>query len=104
MAERDGKFGRFYVCAAHGTLSVQNGRVRCTGEIFKAIQRKLRPLKVRTTGVEQYNGEPPADLELLVRSKMASMGVWATELDLFVEGGQGAAEDDPDHWRNLRPY
>lgn len=104
MTERNGKFGLFYVCDAHGTLSVQNGRVWSTGGIYKALRRKRQPLEVRTTCVEQYYGDPPADLELLVRAKMANMGVWATELDLFVEGGQGIADTEPDHWMNLRPY
>jgi hypothetical protein len=31
-------------------------------------------------------------------------GVEINELDRFIEGGSEAADDDPDHWMNTRPY
>lgn len=104
MVERHGKFGAFHVCKDHGTISIQNGSAVCTGAIFEAIKVKAENIQVKACGISQYLGEPAPDLEALVRQRVAAMGLHMDDLDLFVEGGSDAADDEPDHWINVRPW
>ena len=103
MTSRTGRFGEFYVCKPHGTLSISNNKLVCTGEIFKTIKNKVNS-QVTAVAISRYHCEKPIDFELVVRTQMAAMGFWADDLDLFIEGGPGIADIEPDHWMNLRPY
>lgn len=86
MIERDGKYGKFLCCPKsnpsdnHGTLTILKGRP-ATGRFHNAV-----------------------DLDMLIQHQMMGMGVKMSDLDLFVEGGVGMAEDDDDHWMNVRMY
>jgi hypothetical protein len=104
MVERSGKFGAFHVCKDHGTISIQGSQVVCTGSIFESLKNQTKKLTVTSGTATQYNGEKPTDLELTVRTQVAAMGLYMDGLDLFVEGGPNAADDEPSHWMNLRPY
>ena len=104
MVERNGKFGAFHVCKDHGTISIQGGQVVCKGAIFEAVKKQINQLSVKASSAVQYNGEKPTDLELAVRTQVAALGLYMDDLDLFVEGGPNAADYEPIHWMNLRPY
>ena len=102
MQQRSGEFGAFYVCPkGHGTISVQGTKVVATGAIFstfaKIVQKKRHPLQ----DIECMT-EP--NIERSVRLGMATMGMHLSEMDLFIEGGREAAQDEPDHWMNERLY
>lgn len=102
LTHRIGKFGPFDFCKnKHGSISVQGTKIVATGNIFEVLAHQTHSLTLAQIGIEL--GEN--NLEVLVRRQMASVfGVDMTELDLFVEGGADAAQDEPDHWMNGRPY
>lgn len=88
---RNGKFGEFYACPKsnpsdnHGTVS----------------------LLPKETGQTRYNRayHGSVGLDKMIQAQMMYMGGGRmTDLDLFIEGGEDAANDDPDHWMNTRPY
>lgn len=87
MILRNGKFGKFWACPKsnpsdnHGTISVGSARF---------ITRGFSPV--------------PASLEIAMEIQMLQFGVRMTDLDRFIEGGVEAADDDPYHWMNERPY
>lgn len=97
-----GKFGVFFSCRGHGTISKQGTKVVATGAMLQSINQNLLISKGH---VEQYKQcSKPFDLEQEVRNKMVGFGYYMTDLDLFIEGGDDTANDDQDHWMNLRPY
>ncbi len=102
MRNTQGKFGEFFSCRGHGTLSVQNGVVVSKGEITKALRKLQAQAQVGET--ETAKPYPAFDLELEVRKRAVYFGGWISELDQFIEGGPGIADTEPDHWMNLRPY
>ena len=104
MVERHGKFGAFHVCKDHGTISIQGGKVICTGEIFTMMKTSVKNIAAKRATATHYNREKTTDLELLVRTEVAAMGFYMDDLDLFVEGGVNIADEEPDHWMNVRPY
>lgn len=97
MQKRNGKFGPFFYCQPHGTISLQGKKLHTTGEITSKIKSLVTSKKV-TSSCDQK------DLEILVRIEMAKFGVLMNDLDLFIEGGAQAAHDEPDHWMNSRPF
>lgn len=98
MTPRNGIHGDFFLCKVHGTLSFQGPKVVCSGAIFKKFQSGLQVKAGRFVTVEKI------DLEFETRKQAAMLGVDINELDRFIEGGEDAANDDPDHWMNVRPY
>lgn len=101
MIKRSGKFGPFHSCKDHGTVSVQGSKLVATGQIHKALTLALT--QSHTASHCTTGGVP--DLEYYIRTKIAGdFGIIMDELDLFCEGGPETADDDPDHWMNLRPY
>lgn len=84
MIIRSGKFGEFYCCPRsnpsdnHGTAPISQ-------------RERGHPLG------------PNLD-QLIQRQMMYFGGGRISDLDLFVEGGEETANDEPDHWMNTRPY
>jgi hypothetical protein len=104
MAHRAGKHGSFFVCKEHGTASIQGGNLVCTGEIFQWAKRISTSNRLSVDRCVAFqNASPRFDLEFEVRKQALIFGVDITELDRFIECGQEAADDDEDHWMNLRP-
>lgn len=92
MVERSGKFGKFLCCPKsnptdnHGTISLETRAV---------------------TGQDTYNHSSVLSkdsLDMQIHRQMMGFGVRMTDLDLFVEGGPEAAQDEDDHWMNTRLY
>ena len=97
--ERNGKFGTFYFCPGHGTISQQGRNLKVTGLMFLKVKKYLEN-KSRHFAQAAY----APNLEILVEQKMASMGFFMDDLDRFVEGCAETALDEEDHWMNLRPH
>ena len=103
MRKISGKFGEFFACKDHGTISVQNGQVITKGEMTKALKKT----SVRLYGADDFRPYEKFDLELEVRKQVVELGGWIDDLDLFIEGSPEASnseEEEPDHWMNVRPY
>lgn len=95
MVERSGKFGKFLCCPKsnptdnHGTISLEKRAV---------------------VGQDIYNDRFHSSmfsrdsLDMEIHRQMMGFGVRMTDLDLFIEGGPEAAEDETDHWMNMRDY
>ena len=98
MKPCSGKHGDFFSCRDHGTLSFQGPKVFCSGDIYKKFSAGLQVKAQGFISVENI------DLEFETRKQAASFGVDITELDRFIEGDEDAANDEPDHWMNVRPY
>lgn len=105
MVRRNGVFGEFFSCKQHGTISVQNGNVVATGEVYKKLRNRqtLTLSKVGNCVVDEIS------LELQMQKQIMGFGVQIGELDKFIEGetlelAQLNADDDEDHWLNTRPY
>lgn len=98
-----GKFGEFFSCKEHGTISIQGGQVVTKGAMTKA----LRKIAVITRGSDEFKPYQKFDLELEVRKQAVALGGWIDDLDMFIEGSPEASnseEEEPDHWMNVRPY
>lgn len=106
MVKRQGKFGEFFYCNQHGTMSVQGTKIVTTGEINRKLKSFTRKLKLCDVGSGFKD-----DLNLFqqMEQQMLSFGVRLSEIDRFIEGEtlelmQLNAQDDEDHWLNTRPY
>lgn len=106
MVKRSGKFGEFFYCKNHGTMSVQNGKLVATGKIKLKLSSQVRKLKLSeiSTG---FQNQPKLSEQM--EMQMMFFGVRMTETDCFIEGEtlelmQLNAQDDEDHWLNTRPY
>lgn len=106
MIRRDGRFGEFFYCKDHGTMSNQGGKVVATGVIKEKLRERANSLQLSRTMA--YRLEQPS-LLMMTEQQTMGWGVRMDEIDRFIEGEtlelmQLQAQDDEDHWLNTRPY
>lgn len=105
MVKRNGVFGEFFSCRQHGTMSLNKGKLRVTGEIYKKFKTRL-VLSLSQIGNCVIDS---VSLEHQMQKQMIGLGVQMNEIDRFIEGEtlelmQMNADDDENHWLNTRPY
>lgn len=94
MEPRTGKYGDFFYCQDHGTISK------------KAVMRAAwnTPNEMATTESIAFNKDP---LLTAIKRKGVAMGHHVDEMGELIDwfnDMESAAEDDEDHWMNIRPY
>lgn len=94
MIRRTGKFGPFFYCASHGTISER------AAELITQLQR------LRDMDVNSYYA-PPTDLDFEIRKQCINLGQPMSSddqnlLDWIVDGDP--EDDEEDHWKNMRPW
>ena len=97
--ERNGKFGKFFFCAGHGTISIQGNKMHVTGKMFEVAHKN----EIEERMYEEEHGVAMQEpcLDRLVESAMVSiMGYGLSSMDRFIEGGREAALDEDNHWMN----
>lgn len=96
--ERNGKFGKFFFCAGHGTISIQNNKMRVTGKMFEiARDNEIEKRLYAEDGVAM---QVPCIDRSVERAMWSIMGYGLSSMDRFTEGGIEAALDEQDHWMN----
>lgn len=91
MEHRNGKFGGFWYCPQHGTISDKG----------IAIIEKLPSL----VEVASYSFSTENDpLMHQIHRQTMDFGVRPSELEEWIVDDEGAADYEEDHWMNLRPY
>jgi len=95
MEHRNGKFGGFWYCKQHGTISDKGVA------ILRSIQRTS---EIST----QYSGSNTSDLLDMVKRKGYELGHSTDDLGQLVDWindpDPNDVEEDDDHWMNIRPY
>lgn len=94
MELRTGKYGAFFYCRDHGTIGVEAARG------IKRLQ--ANDLAVNTPVF--YREDPLLDA---IKHKGVEMGHHVDDLGQLVDwfnDNEQSAEDDDDHWMNIRPY
>lgn len=95
MEHRTGKFGGFWYCRAHGTISDRG---------MELIQRLTGSSAAGGLAVP-YNCTPESDsLMLQITRETLGFGVRPSELEEWVVDDKDAADYEDDHWMNTRPY
>lgn len=88
MEHRTGKFGGFWYCKEHGTISEKEvgmiGRLALAGIADAASLQD--------------------DLLMQIERISLEFGVKASELESWIVDDPDAADYEPDHWHNIRPY
>ena len=95
--ERNGKFGVFFFCAGHGTISIQGNKMFVTGKMFEVARKKEIEKMYSYEGVAM---QAPCLDRAVEREMWSIMGYGLTSMDRFIEGGREAALDEDDHWMN----
>jgi hypothetical protein len=96
--ERNGKFGKFFFCAGHGTISIQGNKMNVTGKMFEvAHKNEVEKRMYEEDGVAMQTHCINKSVELAMWS---IMGYGLSSMDRFIEGGKEAALDEQDHWIN----
>jgi hypothetical protein len=96
--ERNGKFGKFFFCSGHGTISIQNNKVRVTGKMFEvARDNEIEERMYAEDGVAM---QAPCINKSVELAMWSIMGYGLSSMDRFIEGGKEAALDEQDHWMN----
>ena len=96
--ERNGKFGKFFFCAGHGTISIQNNKMRVTGKMFEAARDN--EIEKRMYAEDGVAMQAPCIDRMVEREMWSIMGYGLSSMDRFIEGGKEAALDEQDHWMN----
>lgn len=95
MVHRTGKFGGFWYCRKHGTISDKG----------MAIIEKIRESSSASGKIYSYSDNPNNDpLMLQIERQTLEFGVMPTELEKWIVDHPGAADWEEDHWLNSRPY
>lgn len=92
MEPRTGKYGDFFYCREHGTISK-----------LAAMAISERTQEYKPTTVPLYNN----DLMDTVKRQGVAMGHHIDELGQLIDffnDMEESAEWDEDHWMNIRPY
>lgn len=94
MEHRVGKFGGFWYCPQHGTISDKGAAM------FKKMQEHT---KVQPSA--PYLSNPENDPVMLqIERQSLEFGVKATELESWIVDDPDAADYEDEHWMNVRPY
>lgn len=93
MQRRTGKFGVFYYCAKHGTMSEKGAKI-------------LEQIRAARDTESTYIPQTPS-LDHAVRMQCLAMGPALSPddqnlLDWIVDGDP--EDDEEDHWKNMRPW
>jgi hypothetical protein len=86
MEHRIGKYGGFWYCRQHGTISDKD-----VASILTAIPQ--------TT-----SHAPPIDLMFEIERETMDLGFQTSEIERWIVDDEAAADYEEDHWMNLRPY
>lgn len=91
MVHRYGKFGGFWVCSQHGTISDKGM------EILQSMDSSHGTLC--HSSIERNE---PVLLE--VKKQTLEFGIQPTEIEEWIVDDEAAADYEEDHWMNVRPY
>lgn len=103
MEKRSGKFGIFYYCPDHGTISEKGVK----------LLEQARESRTTTGNIQNYRDVPNVDpLMLEIKKQSLAFGVGLTELEKLVESdvdhkyyfGDRNDDDDEDDWNHTNPY
>lgn len=97
MIKRNGRWGEFYSCKEHGTISLQSGKVVATGNIHKILRSRQRDAD--RCGISLYTGHTTS-LMLEVEKQTMMFGVMPSELEKWIVD----APNEEDSWMDVREY
>lgn len=98
--ERNGKFGVFFFCAGHGTISVKDNKMFVTGKMFEVAHKREMTNRYLNDLDDGVAMQVPCLDRAVEREMWAIMGYGLTSMDRFIEGGREAALDEDEHWMN----
>ena len=94
MVHRQGKFGGFWYCKVHGTISDKGMAMLQPPVVTQALSTPL-----------PYRCSPEHDpLMLQIERQTLAMGIQISEVEKFIVDDEDAADYEEDHWLNTRPY
>ena len=80
--ERNGKFGKFFFCAGHGTISIQNNKMRVTGKMFEAARDN--EIEKRMYAEDGVAMQAPCIDRMVEREMWSIMGYGLSSMDRFI--------------------
>lgn len=95
MILRNGKYGPFFYCKDHGTISMRAA---------KKITVLLKRIEDEHTYVGGYNENPLKDLIFRQSIGLGEPMDNLTDLAKFTVDNHYDAQDNEDHWMNIRDY
>jgi hypothetical protein len=97
MEHRTGKYGGFWYCRQHGTIS--DARAVVVQKILDTARR---------SGGTTHKASPidttSSDLMFQIEKQTMSFGYQPSELEKWIVDSPHGIDDDEDHWMNVRPY